>query len=308
MNTENIFKKNTIILALATLCTVLWGSAYPAIKIGYSLFSIGENDISSKLLFAGNRFTLAGLLVILLTWIIQKKFPLPKKEALVHIALLGFVQTTLEYIFFYIGLSHITGVKGSILGATGTFIAVILAHFIYKNDKLNSQKILGCIIGFIGVIIINLGGQIDVSFTFTGEGFTILAAACFAIGSLISKEAAKREDSMVLTGWQLFFGGIILIIIGLAGGARTYIPSLGAMMLLLYLAFLSAVAFTLWTILLKNNSVGKITVYNFLTPIFGVLLSAMFLNESIMEFKNLLALIFVCIGIYIVNKPKVENN
>lgn len=308
MNEENIFQKNTIILALATLSTLLWGSAYPSIKIGYSLFSISENDIFGKLLFAGSRFTLAGLLVILLTWVIQKKFPLPKKQALVHIALLGFVQTTLEYIFFYIALSHISGVKGSILNSTATFIAVILAHFIYKNDKLNSKKILGCIIGFIGVVIINLGGEVGRGFTITGEGFIILAAASFAIGSIISKEAAKREDSMVLTGWQLLFGGVILIIIGLAGGARTTIPSASAIVLLLYLAILSSVAFTLWTILLKHNSVGKISIYNFLTPIFGVLLSAIFLHEPILQWKNLIALIFVCIGIYIVNKPKNEIN
>ncbi len=160
MSKKDVFQKNGVILLLALLCTLLWGSAYPSIKIGYSLFSIGENDIFSKLLFAGNRFALSGLLVILLTWIIQKKFPFPKKEALSHISLLGFIQTTLEYLFFYIGLSHTTGVKGSILNGTATFMAVILAHFIYSDDRLNFQKILGCIVGFMGVVIINLGGKV----------------------------------------------------------------------------------------------------------------------------------------------------
>jgi len=308
MNEKDIFQKNSVILSLALLCTLLWGSAYPSIKIGYSLFSIGENDIFGKLLFAGNRFALAGILVILLTWIIQKKFPLPKRQALGPIALLGFIQTTLEYLFFYIGLSHTTGVKGSILNATATFIAVILAHFVYSDDKLNTQKVLGCIIGFMGIVIINLGGEFGSGFSFTGEGFIILAAASFAIGSLISKEAAKREDSMIVTGWQLLFGGILLIIVGVLGGAKFSIPSTEAMLLLFYLALLSSVAFTLWTMLLKHNNVGKVSIYNFLTPIFGVFLSAIFLKESIWHWKNLLALILVCIGIYIVNRPTVENN
>lgn len=308
MNEKDIFQKNSVILSLALLCTLLWGSAYPSIKIGYSLFSIGENDIFGKLLFAGNRFALAGILVILLTWIIQKKFPLPKRQALGPIALLGFIQTTLEYLFFYIGLSHTTGVKGSILNATATFIAVILAHFVYSDDKLNTQKILGCIIGFMGIVIINLGGEFGSGFSFTGEGFIILAAASFAIGSLISKEAAKREDSMIVTGWQLLFGGILLIIIGVLGGAKFSIPSTEAMLLLFYLAILSSVAFTLWTMLLKHNNVGKVSIYNFLTPIFGVFLSAIFLKESIWHWKNLLALVLVCIGIYIVNRPTAENN
>lgn len=308
MNEEGIFQKNSVILSLALLCTLLWGSAYPSIKIGYSLFAIGENDIFNKLLFAGNRFALAGILVLSLTWIIQKKFPTPKKEALGHIALLGFIQTTLEYLFFYIGLSHTTGVKGSILNGTATFMAVILAHFVYSDDKLNAQKILGCIVGFIGVVIINLGGEFGSGFTFTGEGFIILAAASFAIGSLISKEAAKREDSMIVTGWQLLFGGVLLIIVGVLGGAKFSMPSAAAMLLLLYLALLSSVAFTLWTMLLKHNNVGKVSIYNFLTPVFGVFLSAIFLKESIWHFKNLVALILVCIGIYIVNKPNKFKN
>lgn len=308
MNEKDIFQKNSVILSLALLCTLLWGSAYPSIKIGYSLFSISENDIFGKLLFAGNRFALAGILVLLLTWIIQKKLPLPKRQALGPIALLGFIQTTLEYLFFYIGLSHTTGVKGSILNATATFIAVILAHFVYSDDKLNTQKVLGCIIGFMGIVIINLGGEFGSGFSFTGEGFIILAAASFAIGSLISKEAAKREDSMIVTGWQLLFGGILLIIVGVLGGAKFSIPSTEAMLLLFYLAILSSVAFTLWTMLLKHNNVGKVSIYNFLTPIFGVFLSAIFLKESIWHWKNLLALVLVCIGIYIVNRPTAENN
>lgn len=308
MNEKDIFQKNSVILSLALLCTLLWGSAYPSIKIGYSLFSISENDIFGKLLFAGNRFALAGILVLLLTWIIQKKLPLPKRQALGPIALLGFIQTTLEYLFFYIGLSHTTGVKGSILNATATFIAVILAHFVYSDDKLNTQKVLGCIIGFMGIVIINLGGEFGSGFSFTGEGFIILAAASFAIGSLISKEAAKREDSMIVTGWQLLFGGILLIIVGVLGDAKFSIPSTEAMLLLFYLAILSSVAFTLWTMLLKHNNVGKVSIYNFLTPIFGVFLSAIFLKESIWHWKNLLALVLVCIGIYIVNRPTAENN
>jgi len=160
----------------------------------------------------------------------------------------------------------------------------------------------------MGIVIINLGGEFGSGFSFTGEGFIILAAASFAIGSLISKEAAKREDSMIVTGWQLLFGGILLIIVGVLGGAKFSMPSTEAMLLLFYLALLSSVAFTLWTMLLKHNNVGKVSIYNFLTPIFGVFLSAIFLKESIWHWKNLLALVLVCIGIYIVNRPTVENN
>ncbi len=298
----SFFRRSAVILLFAVLCTLLWGSAYPGVKIGYTLFQIPADDVWGQLLFAGSRFSFAGLLVLGITLLTHHGHILPKKEALSAVLLLGFVQTTLEYVFFYIGLSHTTGVKGSILNATETFIAVLLAHFVYSNDKLTRPKLWGCALGFAGVVIINWGGSVDAHFALNGEGFIMLAAASFAVGSIISKRAAALEDSMIVTGWQLLFGGVLLALTGLIGGARPSIPSAQALMLLLYLAVLSAVAFTLWTLLLKYNPVSKISIYNFLTPVFGVLLSGIFLHESFLSAKNLTALILVCIGITLVNK------
>lgn len=299
---QSFFRRGAMILFCAVLCTLLWGSAYPGVKIGYTLFHIPDNDVWGQLLFAGSRFSLAGLMVLVITLITHRGQCLPHKQAVPAILLLGLVQTTLEYVFFYIGLSHTTGVKGSILNATETFLAVILAHFVYSNDKLTRPKVLGCAVGFAGVVVINWGGGMDAHFALNGEGFIMLAAASFAVGSLISKWAASLEDSMIVTGWQLFFGGALLAAAGLLGGARLAIPSPQALGLLIYLAALSAVAFTLWTLLIKYNPVSKISIYNFLTPVFGVLLSGIFLKESFLSIKNLSALILVCIGITLVNK------
>jgi len=305
-NGSNIlFTKNINIIMLAVIATILWGSAYPSVKIGYKLFNISSEDIYGKLLFAGYRFLIAGILTILITSILKRKFVYPLKKSILGVSLLGIVQTSLQYIFFYIGLSNTLGVKAAILNSTGTFIAVILAHYIYKNDKLNFQKIIGCMIGFTGVIIINIGGSnTGAGFSLTGEGFVILAAMTFAFGSIISKSVAKGEDSMVMTGYQLLIGGIVLVFIGFIGGGNLTTPSFKAIILLLYLAVLSAVAFTIWAILLKYNSVGKITIYNFFVPIFGTLLSSLYLQENIYSVKNIFALICVCLGIYVVNKRK----
>lgn len=301
--------KNSVIALLAVLCTLLWGSAFPGVKLGYTLFSIPTDDPYSKVLFAGYRFALAGLLVLLYTCFRKKKLYLPKRKSWGSIACLGLVQTTLQYIFFYIGLSHTTGVKGAILNCTGTFIAVILSHFFYRDDRLNPQKALGCCIGFLGVILVNLSPGIDSgSFSLTGEGFMILAAACFGVGALISKRATAKEESATVTGYQLLLGGVVLIAIGLAGGGRVSIHSPAGWALFLYLAALSSVAFTVWALLLQHNSVGKITIYNFLVPVFGVLLSALILRENAWEFKNLVALLLVCAGIFIVNRQKKSGN
>jgi drug/metabolite transporter (DMT)-like permease len=302
--TKNFFQKPVAIVLLAALCCILWGSAYPCVKIGYELFQIGEDDVFAKLLFAGYRFALAGVMVIIAASVLNKRFAVPKKHNWIGVAVFGLVQTTLQYIFFYIGLSHTTGVKGSVLNSVGTFIAVILAHFIYQNDRLNWTKGIGCLIGFSGVVLINLGGDISGGFTFTGEGFIILAAITFAVSFIICKAMSAREEAMTLTGYNLLIGGVVLIVIGICGGAKLTYFTWQSSGLLLYMALLSAVAFTLWTLLLKYNRVGKISVYNFLVPVFGVILSAVFLGENAWSIQNLAALILVCAGIYIVNRRK----
>lgn len=299
----NEFRKPRNIIIIAIICTALWGSAFPAIKIGYNLFNIAGNDISTKLLFAGIRFILAGLMVAIYYCISNKRLALPGKESIRGIAVLGLVQTTLQYVFFYISLVYLSGVKGSILNSIGNFFAVILAHFFFSNDKLNLQKILGCLLGFGGVVLCNIeSGSMDLSFNIMGEGFILIAAFCFAMGSVITKFVTRKNNSVMVTGYQLMLGGMVLAILGLVMGGTLSFNSIGANMLLIYLAVLSAVAFSLWAQLLKYNSVGKISIYCFLNPVFGVILSGVFLGEEFLNIECFGALLLVSLGIYIVNK------
>ena len=300
---KNFLQRGPIIILLALFCTILWGTAYPAVKIGYELFAIDSANDFGKLLFAGLRFTLAGLMTLAVSVILQKKLVIPQRQHWRGIALLGLVQTTGQYIFFYLGLSNTTGVKGSILYALTTFFVVIFAHFLFPDDKMNLQKILGCCIGFVGVLLITFDGTgLGGGFTFTGEGFIMLSTLSSALGALISRSVAQGQDPVVVTGYQLTGGGLILIFIGLIGHGHFDSVTAPGILLLLYMAFLSAAAFTVWTMLLKYNPASKIAVYNFLIPIFGTTFSVMFLNESIFNLRSLLALILACAGIYIVNK------
>ena len=300
---KNFLQRGPIIILLALFCTILWGTAYPAVKIGYELFAIDSANDFGKLLFAGLRFTLAGLMTLAVSVILQKKLVIPQRQHWRGIALLGLVQTTGQYIFFYLGLSNTTGVKGSILYALATFFVVIFAHFLFPDDKMNLQKILGCCIGFVGVLLITFDGTgLGGGFTFTGEGFIMLSTLSSALGALISRGVAQGQDPVVVTGYQLTGGGLILIFIGLIGHGHFDSVTAPGILLLLYMAFLSAAAFTVWTMLLKYNPASKIAVYNFLIPIFGTTFSVMFLNESIFNLRSLLALILACAGIYIVNK------
>lgn len=299
---DKIIKNTFFVPPIAILCTILWGSAYPCIKIGYELFSIAANDIGSKLVFAGIRFSLAGLLVLLFLCMTDKKELFPAKENLPSIFILGLFQTTLQYVFFYIGLSNTTGAKGAILNSAGTFLAVLAAPLVYSFEHYSLKKIGGCVLGFIGILLVNLHGGSLAGFTLIGDGFTILATIFGSVAFFISKEICKKESAFTATGWQLLLGGLLLVFLGLIKGGHISFTSSPQFLLMGYMAMLSAVAFVLWTSLLAYHPVGKISIYNLAIPIFGTLLSGLFLGENIFTFSNISAAIAVSLGIAIVNK------
>jgi drug/metabolite transporter (DMT)-like permease len=300
-NPAHSFSQPRVVFLLATLCCLLWGSSYPAIKSGYALLGIAQSDIPSKLVFAGYRFIIAGLFLLLLAAIAKKPLFKLDYRSVGQLTLLGLTQTGIQYVFFYIGLAYTTGVRGSILNATTTFFSVLLAHFIYQNDRISAPKAAGCLLGFAGVTVVNFGdGLLDFEFTLLGEGFIVIAAFVVSAASIYGKRISQRMDAMVMTGYQLALGGLALLVAGYATQGTLGDISPVSAALLGYLALLSAAAFTLWSLLLKYNRVGTVSVFNFLVPIFGTVLSALFLNESILEWKNLLALVLVCSGIWLV--------
>lgn len=305
---SEFFSSRSVVFSLAILCTLLWGSAYPAIKTGYLLLAIEPNDIASQMVFAGMRFLFAGIALLLLARLLGRSKLAMNFVKFRQLALLGATQTSLQYVFFYIGLAFTTGVKASIMNATGTFFSVILAHYIYKNDRLNHRKLLGCLVGFSGVFIVNFNQSLfDLDFSMAGEGSIVLAAFILAAASIYGKKISQTMDAMLMTAWQLSIGGCILLLLGFIFGGKVADFDANSMALLFYLAILSSAAFALWSVLLKYNRVGVITIFNFLVPIFGSMLSALFLNESIFEWKNLIALILVCSGIYLVTRVAIRN-
>ncbi len=300
---EKIMTKTIVVWFGALICCALWGSAFPCIKIGYKMMNIASFDTASQILYAGCRFTLAGILALIIGSILNKKILLPKKSSYKKIAVLSIFQTVLQYMFFYIGLANTSGVKASIIEGMNVFVALILAGYIFHQEKVTSRKLIGCLIGFTGVVIVNVAGNgMDYSLKFTGEGFIFLSTVAYAFSSVIIKMYSKDENPVMLSGYQFMFGGIIMIICGsLMGGKLNGFTFVSAAMLF-YLAVISAVAYSLWSMLLKYNPVSKVTVFGFMNPVFGVILSAVLLNEmGSLGIVSFIALCLVCVGIYVVN-------
>ena len=295
--------KKQKVMILAVLAAFLWGSAYPCIKIGYELFEIAADDLGSKFLFAGIRFVMAGLMVLAFTALKQTKDCIPKKNMAGRLVLLGILQTTIQYIFFYIGLANTTGAKSAIINSLTAFFPIVLAPLFFRDDRLTVKKGLGCLIGLAGIVIINLDGSGLGGFKLTGEGFAVFAAMAQSLASIYSKKLARYMNVMTITGYQLFIGGILLAAAWvLTGGTLTAVWQ--GVLLLLYMAALSAVAFTVWTYLLSHNPVSSVSIYNLLIPVFGTVLSGIFLQENIMTWTHLISIVLVCMGIVLVNRKQ----
>lgn len=289
-------------MVLAIFCSLLWGSAFPVLKISYVELQMVKGDVIAQIVFAGMRFLLAGFILLVFLLITNRTVLRIKRSSIMILVLFGLIQTALQYFFFYNGLAKVSGMKGAILTSSATFLAVILAHFFYKNDRLNGKKVFGIVAGIAGIIMANWGQDFQFSFDWTGEGYMILSALTSAITTIMGKELASDIHPVALTGWQLTIGSLVLLMIGLPQLEVNSITftrfGLG---LLFYASLISSVAFALWFSILKYNKAGEMSIYNFLTPVFGTMLSAMFIPGESMNGYIFAAIALVALGIININ-------
>ncbi len=293
-------------IVIAMFCSILWGSAFPALKISYTELGIAPNDIYARIVFAGMRFLLASIFIfMIIKFVIKITLKISDKKIWMQIFLIGILQTTLQYFFFYNGLAHTSGAKSAIISASGTFFVILLAHFVYHDDRMNWKKAIGLVLGFVGIVFINFGKQgFDYSFTIYGEGFLILASLSGAFANILVKKVAKNVHPFLLTAWQMLMGSILLLGLGLSGlqpNAMAITAKSG--LLLVYLAILSATAFSLWNSLLKYHKAGEISLFKFMVPVSGAILSVIFISGETFSVKFLVALILVAAGIVVVYYP-----
>ena len=309
MENKSFFTKPVAVACFAMLCCALWGSATPFIKMGYEHILPGDmKTVAGTMLFAGVRFTIAGILTVVIYSIARRKILVPKLKNTGRILTLSAFQTVIQYIFFYIGLANTSGVKGTILSGSSAFFAVLISSLIFRMEKLTLKKIVACILGFAGIIVINLSG-LDLNMNFTGDAFVIFSAIASAASSVLVKQFSRYEDTVVMSGYQFIAGGLVLVAVGAVAGGDLRLESLTAFAILIYLSALSATAYSLWGVLLKYNPVSKVSIYSFMTPVFGVVLSVLMLPESsnVEIFNLFITLVLVCSGIFLINYNKTKN-
>lgn len=304
MKTQAPALSKSLVCLLAVFCCVLWGSITPVVKVSYDYFQISPGDTPALTVFAGIRYILCGLTGIAFGTVKRKRPLVPQKASWGMIAMLALVQTFVQQLSFYVSMAHISGINGSILGSLNNFFSIFIACLIFHQEKLTFRKILGCVLGFLGVILINIsGGSIGAGISLAGEGAMLLACISCGASYAMIKEYSPREDMLVLMSYQFLLGGIALALAGFALGGSVHLSSPAGYVLFSYMVVMPITAFTIWGILLKSSRVSQLSAFGFINPITGVILSALFLKESrkVSIVQCLISLLLVCLGIYIVN-------
>lgn len=300
-------KKTRIIWAM--IPCMLWASVFPVTKLLIEEVGVGGST-SGKLVLAGTRFFLAGVIMLLIAGFRDKKFPLLAGRAFAVSASVSLLSTAGLYAFYYIGFGYISGVKASILSQVSIFYVLILAALIL-GEKMKARHYYGILFGLIGVIILNISVLSDsqslFSFSFQGEGAMLLAGLFGASGQIVVKKFGSKIPVLKLNGWQMTIGGAILLLIGtIMNGGFIDLSSTKSLFLLAYSIMVAAVAFSLWFGLIQKVNVNEVTLLRLTIPVMGSIASAMVIPNEKITWNVALALVFVFFGMYFVNRPKKE--
>lgn len=301
-NSKRRFSATPQGVTLMALCaTGLWGSAYPVVKLGYAAFGVVSGQTFSQMLFGGLRFAIAGAMILFSRLFVPAKTLLPRRGNWGAVCRLGLVYTILQYVPYFISISRLPGMKSAVIGASSGFFAILLGCLVFGSEKLTARKLAGCALGFAGVVTVNLGGSFAGGFRWDAEGLMLVKAMMSGLGAVLVRRYSKRDDPVTLCGWQFLLGGAVMALAGALGGGRLAPEGTRAWLIFGYLCFISAGGYGLWSVLLRDNPVSRVVVWQFMTPVFGTVLSMLLLHERALSWTFPAALALVCCGILTVN-------
>ena len=320
-------------MVLAASTSVVWAFAFPLIKLGIPAFGIAPDDTGSKTLFAGVRFAAAGLLVSFISVVLPtiarraeanrtihntqsrpgadrkgaaRPFGENARRGVLLALLLGLVNTALHYFCYYIGLSNLTGSRSAVIDSLSSFLLILAACAVFRDERLTVRKAAGCVLGFAGILLVNAGGASS-ELSFMGDGMLLLSACFSACGGILTRVVTSRSGrgagvmAGAATGVSLGFGGVLLIAAGLLMGGRLRAPGAFGVFVLCCLVAISTYGFSVYNKLISCNPVGEIAIFNSLIPILGVTFSCLLLGEPLRP-NYAAAGALVAAGIFVINR------
>ncbi|WP_294063848.1 DMT family transporter [uncultured Fusobacterium sp.] len=301
-----MFKKKGLLYAI--LASVLWAIVNPVIKTGLSYDMTPMN-------FAGLRFTSVGIILLAYTWHKGMWEEVRKNSKL--FTLLTLVNIFLGYAAFYIGVNLVDGAISSIIMGTTPFVNIILSHIMTKHDKLNKHKVISILISLVGLLMIigvKSGGYSINGIGLVGIGLLFMNIIFQGYSAIKVAEYKVNIDPVFLNAVQMFFGGFLLYVTGVAiEGYKQFIGKpMGFYLSLGTLVFVSVFAFSFWFIALqdKNTKVSEVNMCRLINPILGAILSWIMLPDEVPTFNTVAGMIIIVFSLvfYFKGKEYFEKN
>jgi drug/metabolite transporter (DMT)-like permease len=283
---------------LAILATWLWSTAFAGVKIGL--------QYHSPLQFAGVRFILAGILILIFSGHLSRVIS-EIRNNLKLVVWVSLVQIFFQYALFYSGLNLVPAALGAmIIGSSPLFIAIV-AHFAFHNDKMTLLKTFSILTGVAGIAIITIGRtkvEMKGEAEMLGIGLLLLNNLVSGYANVLISKSPSGISPITLSSSSLIFGGILLFTLSLPiEGLNTgpfpveYYAALG------WLSFLSAAAISIWFILLRRPGVkvSVLNVWKFLIPVSGAILSWLIIKEEKPDMVSIAGMTVIALSLFMLS-------
>ena len=286
-------KNKTVWLALLTM--LLWGSLFPAVKLGFSAYNV--KSTADILLFAGIRFVICGAAVCIFSAIKDRKSYCAVKGSVAPVLLSGLFAVVLHYGFNYLGLLLTDSGKTALIKQVGALLYVCFSFVFIKEDRPTLQKILAAAVGFLGIVALNVTSD---GFSFAiGDVLILCASFCTVFSNVISKKVFRKVSPITATGISQLFGGAVLWLIGTLMGGRVCFTLDSSVWIMVYICAASIVSYCVWYGIVKNGELSKLFIIKFAEPVFACVFGAVLLGENIWKLQYLLAFLLIGGGIAI---------
>ena len=283
---------------LLIFLALIWASAFFNIKI--ATYSYGPITIAFLRVFFG------AIPVLLLCSYKNIKIEAFSKDW--HwFAMIGFINLVAPFFLIAYGVKSVQSNLAAILMSTTPLSSTILGHFFTKNEKFNFIKTFGILIGFSGIVYLFSDNILINDSNFISALLILLGSTCYVVGGVLTLKIKKKKNENV-TGSILIWAIIILIpLVCFIEKPWTLTPSIESTISVIYLGVVSTgLAWLLRFRILKNNGLIFQSQVSYLIPIFGMILSYIFLKEMITP-KILVSLVAVAVGLYFVRKSKTSK-
>lgn len=277
----------------AIIACLLWSSSFVFVKIGLQHMP--------PLTLAGFRFLLAGMMLIPFSGNLRH-LASGTVANFRHVFIVSFFSTILHYSLFFWGMVLVPGAQGAIIVGSSPLLTALLAHVLVPDDRLSLRKLLIIGLGLLGVVLVALSShpwQAVGLREFGGMVLLVLCESSFVLGNIaVLRKMHTSLPPIALNSVQMILGGAMLLVMawGIEGIPHLSVhPALwGALSVM---SFISAVAFSIWFILLQSVKVSQLSIWMFLIPVFGATLSWIFLPGESPDAFSILGMAVICVAI-----------